>query len=275
MPMIAATGATSSIFKKGRKFVFMVLSPAETYFVFYEVLGRTVEFVYGASQWEPGLVTLRAGGLIPVARQYPGARKFVESYKQSARSGIARARASAVRYWARSCGLFDGGSGGPGGGARLLGASCIVTGSMVHQYIFTMRDPADPRTIARAGPEALTRPGGDPGADRPGAWRGNQAPEGGGQAPARPRRCRSHAPWPSPSGHPPAAAGSTAGHVKASRAKRRARATPPMSRHGAAADPQAGPPAPEREGSAGHRARGADHGNLATGAGAPTRRGRR
>ena len=189
MPMMAATGATSSIFKKGRKFVFMVLSPAETYFdglidmaakrglrtlavvnedtlfpgasargtvdlakkkglhvvlaevypkgttdfapildrvraanpdvlavptyfddavivtrklkelnvnprmfgasagvdlpKFYEVLGRTAEFVYGASQWEPELVTLRAGGLIPVARQYPGAREFVESYRQA------------------------------------------------------------------------------------------------------------------------------------------------------------------------------------------------
>ncbi len=188
MPMMAATGATSSIFKKGRKFVFMVLSPAETYFdglidmaakrglktlavvyedtlfpgasargtvdlakkkglhivlaevypkgttdfapiltkvraanpdvlavptyfddavtvsrklkelnvnprmfgasagvdlpKFYEVLGRTAEFVYGSSQWEPELVTLRAGGLIPVARQYPGAREFVESYKR-------------------------------------------------------------------------------------------------------------------------------------------------------------------------------------------------
>jgi len=189
MPMMAATGATSSIFKKGRKFVFMVLSPAETYFdglidmaakrglrtlavvnedtlfpgasargtvdlakkkglhvvlaevypkgttdfapildrvraanpdvlavptyfddavivtrklkelnvnprmfgasagvdlpKFYEVLGRTAEFVYGASQWEPELVTLRAGGLIPVAHQYPGAREFVESYRQA------------------------------------------------------------------------------------------------------------------------------------------------------------------------------------------------
>ena len=30
---------------------------------FYEVLGRTAEFVYGPSQWEPELVTLRAGGL--------------------------------------------------------------------------------------------------------------------------------------------------------------------------------------------------------------------
>jgi len=49
---------------------------------FYEVLGRNAEFVYGAAQWEPELVTLRAGGLIPIARQYPGAREFVESYKK-------------------------------------------------------------------------------------------------------------------------------------------------------------------------------------------------
>jgi len=49
---------------------------------FYEVLGRSAEFVYGAAQWEPELVTLRAGGLIPIARQYPGAREFFESYKK-------------------------------------------------------------------------------------------------------------------------------------------------------------------------------------------------
>jgi branched-chain amino acid transport system substrate-binding protein len=49
---------------------------------FYETLGRAAEFVYGASQWEPELVTLRAGGLIPIARQYPGAREFVEAYKR-------------------------------------------------------------------------------------------------------------------------------------------------------------------------------------------------
>jgi branched-chain amino acid transport system substrate-binding protein len=48
---------------------------------FHEALGRDAEFVYGASQWEPDLVTLRAGGLIPIARQYPGAREFVESYR--------------------------------------------------------------------------------------------------------------------------------------------------------------------------------------------------
>jgi branched-chain amino acid transport system substrate-binding protein len=49
---------------------------------FYETLGRDAEFVYGASQWEPDLVTLRAGGLVPIARQYPGAREFVESYRK-------------------------------------------------------------------------------------------------------------------------------------------------------------------------------------------------
>jgi branched-chain amino acid transport system substrate-binding protein len=49
---------------------------------FYEVLGRTAEFVYGPSQWEPELVTLRAGGLIPIARQYPGAREFVEAHNR-------------------------------------------------------------------------------------------------------------------------------------------------------------------------------------------------
>ncbi len=48
---------------------------------FYETLGKTAEFVYGASQWEPELVTLRAGGLVPIARQYPGAREFVEAYR--------------------------------------------------------------------------------------------------------------------------------------------------------------------------------------------------
>jgi branched-chain amino acid transport system substrate-binding protein len=48
---------------------------------FHETVGRDGEFVYGASQWEPDLVTLRAGGLIPIARQYPGAREFVESYR--------------------------------------------------------------------------------------------------------------------------------------------------------------------------------------------------
>jgi branched-chain amino acid transport system substrate-binding protein len=49
---------------------------------FYEVLGRDAEFVYGATPWLPDLVELRAGGLIPIARQYPGAREFVESHRK-------------------------------------------------------------------------------------------------------------------------------------------------------------------------------------------------
>ncbi|MGH7332901.1 MAG: amino acid ABC transporter substrate-binding protein, partial [Candidatus Rokuibacteriota bacterium] len=49
---------------------------------FYEVLGRDAEFVYGATSWLPELVEVRAGGLIPIARQYPGAREFVESFKK-------------------------------------------------------------------------------------------------------------------------------------------------------------------------------------------------
>jgi branched-chain amino acid transport system substrate-binding protein len=49
---------------------------------FYQMLGRGAEFVYGPSQWEAELVALRAGGLIPIARQYPGAREFVESHRK-------------------------------------------------------------------------------------------------------------------------------------------------------------------------------------------------
>ena len=49
---------------------------------FYETLGYTAEFVYGAAPWAPELVTLRAGGLVPIARQYPGAKEFVESYRR-------------------------------------------------------------------------------------------------------------------------------------------------------------------------------------------------
>jgi branched-chain amino acid transport system substrate-binding protein len=49
---------------------------------FHEILGRDAEFVYGGSQWLPELVTLRAGGLIPIARQYPGAAEFVEAHNK-------------------------------------------------------------------------------------------------------------------------------------------------------------------------------------------------
>jgi branched-chain amino acid transport system substrate-binding protein len=49
---------------------------------FYQALDRAAEYVYGSSQWEPELVTLRAGGLIPIARLFPGAREFVEDHEK-------------------------------------------------------------------------------------------------------------------------------------------------------------------------------------------------
>jgi branched-chain amino acid transport system substrate-binding protein len=49
---------------------------------FHATLGRTAEYVYGASPWESGLANLRAGGLIPIARQYPGASEFVDAYRK-------------------------------------------------------------------------------------------------------------------------------------------------------------------------------------------------
>ena len=44
---------------------------------FYEVVARDAEVVYGATPWVPELVDILAGGLIPIARQNPGAREFV------------------------------------------------------------------------------------------------------------------------------------------------------------------------------------------------------
>jgi len=49
---------------------------------FHEVMGRDAEFVYGGTPWVPELVEPRAGGLIPIARQYPRVREFVLSYKK-------------------------------------------------------------------------------------------------------------------------------------------------------------------------------------------------
>ncbi len=50
-------------------------------------LELTAELVYEPSQWEPGFVTIRAGGLTPIARQYPGARKFVEAHRKEVPGG--------------------------------------------------------------------------------------------------------------------------------------------------------------------------------------------
>jgi branched-chain amino acid transport system substrate-binding protein len=50
---------------------------------FYEVLGPSAEFVYGAAAWELELMALlRAGELVPLARRYPGAREFVEAHRK-------------------------------------------------------------------------------------------------------------------------------------------------------------------------------------------------
>ncbi len=48
---------------------------------FYETLGKLAEYVYGATQWVPELTTIRAGGLVPIAREYPGAREFVDAWR--------------------------------------------------------------------------------------------------------------------------------------------------------------------------------------------------
>ena len=58
------------------------MTPGVSSLKLYEVLGRDAEFVYVAGLWLPELVEVRAGGLIPIARQYPGAREFVESSKK-------------------------------------------------------------------------------------------------------------------------------------------------------------------------------------------------
>ena len=49
---------------------------------YFETLGKSAEYVYGAIPWDAALVNMRAGGLIPIARQYPGAAEFVEAYRK-------------------------------------------------------------------------------------------------------------------------------------------------------------------------------------------------
>ncbi len=77
---------------------------------FYELLGRDAEFVYGATQWTPEVVTLvRGGQLIPVGRRYPGAREFVEAYRKEFPGGpISRttqpAATAGARCWWRPSG---------------------------------------------------------------------------------------------------------------------------------------------------------------------------
>ena len=48
---------------------------------FYKTLGRSSDYIYVATQWEPEFITLRAGGLIPIARYYPGAQELVDAFR--------------------------------------------------------------------------------------------------------------------------------------------------------------------------------------------------
>lgn len=64
---------------------------------FHETLGRAAEYVYSTSPWEADLTTLRAGGLIPVARQYPGLNEFVAAYSKEF-PGVDMAYAAAQGY---------------------------------------------------------------------------------------------------------------------------------------------------------------------------------
>ena len=70
----------------------------------YETLGRDAEFVYGTLIWDAQLVALRAGGLIPIARQYPGAREFAESYKKEFQGAAPSTHFSAAGY--AGCQIF-------------------------------------------------------------------------------------------------------------------------------------------------------------------------
>jgi len=75
---VAITKQMRALDVNPKMFVATVGAVAEA---FYEALGRDAEFVYGTLQWEPALVTARAGGLIPVARQYAGIREFVDAHR--------------------------------------------------------------------------------------------------------------------------------------------------------------------------------------------------
>jgi branched-chain amino acid transport system substrate-binding protein len=50
---------------------------------YYELVGRSGDFVYAGTQWTPELVTLvRGGQRIPVNRRYPGAGEFVDAHRK-------------------------------------------------------------------------------------------------------------------------------------------------------------------------------------------------
>jgi branched-chain amino acid transport system substrate-binding protein len=76
---------------------------------FYEVLGRSAEFVYGAAAWELELMALlRAGELVPLGRRYPGAREFVEAHRKEFPSAAGYGGCQVLMEAVRRAGSLDG-----------------------------------------------------------------------------------------------------------------------------------------------------------------------
>jgi len=84
MPMVAPMAATTSIFKKGRKFIFMVQSPAEVYLEgLIDVAAKrglkTVAFVYEDTLF-PKATVVAPGGSVDLAKKKGIEVVFVEAY---------------------------------------------------------------------------------------------------------------------------------------------------------------------------------------------------
>lgn len=50
---------------------------------FYKALGSSAEFIYVPTKWIAELIDMRAGGLVPLHRRYPGAAEFAADHKKA------------------------------------------------------------------------------------------------------------------------------------------------------------------------------------------------
>ena len=50
---------------------------------FYGTLGADAEFIYVPTKWVAELIDMRAGGLVPLSRRYPGASEFAADHKKA------------------------------------------------------------------------------------------------------------------------------------------------------------------------------------------------
>lgn len=50
---------------------------------FYQTLGSSAEFIYVPTKWVAELIDMRAGGLVPLHRRYPGASEFAGDHKKA------------------------------------------------------------------------------------------------------------------------------------------------------------------------------------------------